>query len=805
VSGISSAVAAIALLSIFELMPGQHPMALASYFCVVGPVAAVTVGLAATPRQLFTKQRGYYLRGAWALANIGLDGLLVAVSGGGRSQLYLVYVLTAVFIASSFRRRTQIVLQLLLAISYASALTATGWHVSGPDLAARAVTIGLVAIMSSSIATDKDRNAAESARRASLLATVTDVSRDFNVHETDKVLDAVTAAVAQLGLEWGHVSLIDEETGTYRLVHAQGVPTECVEAKPSVAAGIVGMVREEKRTVFLSKAPAKDYVTPALGRDHELASVVATPLWVDGALDGVLCGASRQARTLGPEDIEAFELLAGVASRALEAARRSQEMTANEAFIKYQASHDELTGLANRGLLNARLHQALTWTGGPERVIALFVVDLDDFKLVNDSLGHSVGDQILVTIGSRLMSCVRETDTVARLSGDEFAILVRGIDRGALTRLAQRLLEAVRETTVVWGRSVSVATSIGSASRPAVALNEDVLEATAGELLGNADVAMHEAKRAGKGCHVAFDPTMRDRMDQRLAIEADLPHAIEAGQMTVYYQPIFDLATYDITGFEALLRWSHPVLGSVPPSEFIPIAEETGAIVAIGSWVLRQACCELQALRTENTAWAGMTMSVNLSTRQLRHPDLVEEVVVTLKATGVPPAQLTLEITESSLLQDAASSQAKLATLSAMGVQVALDDFGTGYSSLAYLQQLKVHSLKIDKCFVDGTDVASTDRTAPALIHSIAKLGEDLGLSTVAEGVETRDQLSELRRLGCNRGQGYVFSPAVPPDKLRALLTSGGPLREGQGWPATEDPAMAGLAAASPMASTTDT
>lgn len=806
--------AALALISAVQFLPGTDHMPLVAYLAVAVTILAMaTAGLVGSEHVSDGDHRRklFYV---WSLANVALVSVTVGFSGGGRSELYVLYVLTSLFHASYYTRRVQAWLAAATAIGYGAALAANGWDMPLSTLLVRVSVIALVAVTGSFVAAEKDRVTAESARRAALLRAVAATAREVNVADPGQVLAVVVDALRELGLLWGHVAVIDHEAGTYQLVKTLNIPEEYASARPPMTAGLVGLVWEARSTVVLSGEAAKTYVVPVLEERAGLTAVIGTPLWADGVLAGILAGASKQESGLRSESIEAFELLAGVASRALEGANRFQQMAESEARTRYQASHDDLTGLPNRGLLQLRLREALAWADVTGNQVALLLVDLDDFKLVNDTLGHGAGDELLVTIASRLAACVRDSDTVARLSGDEFAILVRGSDQASLDRLATRVLQTVGEPSDVGGHSVPVDASIGIAVRaasvggqggqgsqgsqgrrdgqptahpsdaagppglgtrnrpPAAGLamaGDGAIEAAATELLSNSDVAMYEAKRAGKHCYVVFDQAMSDRLLQRMRLEAELPKAIEAGEMAVYYQPIFDLATRSITGFEALLRWSSAVLGNVPPSDFIPVAEDTGSIVPIGRWVLRQACEELQALRLENPEWAALSMSVNLSTRQLRDASVVDDVLGTLSATGIPAAQLTLEITESSLLHDAAGSQAKLSALGTLGVKVALDDFGTGYSSLAYLQQLHVHCLKIDKSFVDGV-VSGSDPTAPALIRSIADLSASLGLDTVAEGIESQEQLAELANLGCRHGQGYVVSPALPPAKVRALL-----------------------------------
>lgn len=762
---------ALVLVTAYEFVSDERPLSAPGYGVIIGVMLAVLVGTGLSETRIIATRHAEHVMYAWSAAYVGVVGATVALSGGGTSEAYLLFALTLLLCTSYYPVRGQVAVGILTATSYLSALAASGWNIEGAVVVVRLGILGLVLLLGSSISTDKRRFGDESERRASLLATVAGAAKEVNVLDASKVLQAVIDGVSQLGLEWTHVSLIDDDTGTYRMVAALGIPDEYLKATPPVTAGIMGLVYRNRDTVVLSGQQAREYVVPVISTSApDLTGVIGTPLWVDGHLSGLLAGATKLPGGMRNEDIESFELLAGTASRALEGARRFEQMAESEARNRHQALHDDLTGLANRALLNIRLREELAW-GRQSGSVALVLADLDDFKLLNDTLGHGIGDQLLAAIADRLISCVRETDTVARLSGDEFAILVSDLSLDELDRFARRVIEVISQRTDVGGHLVSVEASVGIAISAANAVGAEELQAVATELMSNADVAMYEAKRAGKHCHVVFDQEMTDRLRRRVTIERDLAGAVTSGELHVLYQPIFELTDRHIVGFEALLRWRNSRLGQVSPAEFIPIAEETGAIVPIGRWVLHQACAELASLRAENTEWADLHMSVNLSTRQLRDPALVDEVLSALSDNSLPPSSLTLEITESSLLDDKATCQAKLSALGDVGVKVALDDFGTGYSSLAYLQQLHVHSLKIDKCFVDGV-VNSADRTGPALIRSIAELGCALDLSTVAEGIETEGQLSELRRFGCRLGQGWVFAPAVTPERMRELLSS---------------------------------
>ncbi len=428
----------------------------------------------------------------------------------------------------------------------------------------------------------------------------------------------------------------------------------------------------------------------------------------------------------------------------------------------HQAFHDPLTDLANRSLFLYQVGHALnraTRAGDPVTVLFL---DLDNFKTVNDSLGHAAGDKLLVEAARRLASCVRDTDLIARLGGDEFAVLVEQAGpTEEVLEIAERIEAAVARPFHIEGKEVFVSASIGIA-RTSSGENSD-------ELVRNADVAMYVAKTRGKGQHVLFEPQMHTAALERLVVEADLRRAIEREEFMLEYQPIVLLATGEIVGAEALVRWCCRDRGTVAPGLFIPIAEETGLIVQIGRWVLKRACRAAQAWEAERGV--PMRITVNLSGRQLQEPCIIEDVRSALEESGLEPSRLVLEITESMLMNNTDMSMTRLTELKALGVSLAIDDFGTGYSSLSYLQRYPIDILKIDKAFVDAIDKGGE---GPVLASAIVALGETLRMNTVAEGIETEAQRDELLKLGCELGQGFLFAPPLEAQAFwRLLLTRG--------------------------------
>ncbi len=440
------------------------------------------------------------------------------------------------------------------------------------------------------------------------------------------------------------------------------------------------------------------------------------------------------------------------------------ERRALEARLQHQALHDALTGLPNRTLLLDRAGQALARSrrGGPP--FAVLFLDLDNFKTVNDTLGHDAGDRLLVTIAKRLRAVLREHDTLARLGGDEFAaVLESAPDADTAAQMAERLAAALEAPVTLGGQEYRVSTSIG------VVVNQERHERPE-DLLRDADVAMYRAKESGKARYALFDPTMQAGVAARLTLDRDLRRAVERGEFALAYQPIIDLRSGKVAKLEALLRWYHPERGLIAPDEFIPAAEDSGLIRHLGRWVLAEACRQARLWADQGVV---VPIAVNLTAQEFQQPSLVAEVAAALAGAGLAARWLRLEITESLAMRDAAATVATLAALRALGVLVAIDDFGTGYSSLAYLKRLPVDVLKIDRAFIDGLgDGLGADPEDTAIVEAIVTLAHTLGLSVVAEGVETAAQAAQLRRLGCDYAQGYHFARPMPPAEVLPLLAS---------------------------------
>jgi diguanylate cyclase (GGDEF)-like protein len=445
--------------------------------------------------------------------------------------------------------------------------------------------------------------------------------------------------------------------------------------------------------------------------------------------------------------------------RTAELRRREEDRKRLQDELTHQAFHDSLTGLANRALFKDRVDHALKRLQRRRRPLAVFFLDLDRFKAINDSFGHASGDALLIAVSKRLSDCVRAEDTVARLGGDEFAVLVENLAGEAEVRIvADRVKEAFREPIVIDGRELAVAASIG------IALSEHGTE-TADDLLRNADLAMYRAKAAGGGAR-QYAPEMHAGMIDRLELESDLRQALAREQLYLVYQPIVDLQTGHLSGAEALLRWQHPTRGLVSPAEFIPVAESSGMIVPIGEWVLRQACRDARRW-DEIQGGEQLSVSVNISGRQLQTSELTSMVPRALIDAGLAPGRLTLEMTESVLIDRSDETLSLLHELRRLGVRLAIDDFGTGYSSLSYLHRFPVDIVKIDRSFIESL-TGEADETS--LAESIIRIGHGLRVTTVAEGIEDAAQLQALQRLECDHGQGYHFARPMSAADFEAYV-----------------------------------
>ncbi|HEV7645653.1 MAG TPA: EAL domain-containing protein [Pyrinomonadaceae bacterium] len=434
-----------------------------------------------------------------------------------------------------------------------------------------------------------------------------------------------------------------------------------------------------------------------------------------------------------------------------------------EEQLIHDASHDSLTGLLNRTAFREKLDAALiNVRKTPERITAVLFLDLDGFKLVNDSMGHSVGDNLLNITAQKLLECVRGKDTVARLGGDEFTVLLENLtDIGQAVHVAERINLKLSESFFLGGQEIFVGASIGVASSLIPYEN-------AGDMLRDADAAMYQAKAVGKGCYVFFDNEMHDKVTRELRLANDLRGAVKRGELFATYQVIRNVETGDIWGFEALVRWDHPLYGVLPPNEFIPLAEENVLIDQLDDWVLSEACRQLKFWKDNEPGAANCSISVNISSKRFTQRDLVEKVARVLEETGLEPHSLQIEITESAMMKNLRNTAHTLAELSRMGVQIALDDFGTGYSSLSYLQEFPISTLKIDRSFVQRM---GSQNDSSQIVRAVVTLARSLKMKVIAEGVESESQLKQLKDVGCQYCQGYLFSAPIVADDAFKLVS----------------------------------
>jgi diguanylate cyclase (GGDEF)-like protein len=425
--------------------------------------------------------------------------------------------------------------------------------------------------------------------------------------------------------------------------------------------------------------------------------------------------------------------------------------------LRHLALHDSLTGLPNRALVTDRIEQLLARNRRNATTGSALFLDLDDFKNVNDTLGHQAGDRLLIAVTTRLASTLRDADTIGRMGGDEFVVLLDGGDEQAGPQLvAERMLDVMRQPFEVNGASMPlmVNVSIGIASGD---------RASAGELLRDADVALYQAKATGKNRYETFDPTMQTTISRRTDLEFELRSALSANQYRLMYQPIYNLDDLTVIGVEALLRWDHPS-GIVAPDEFIPILEQTGQIREVGRWVLRDACTQMATWHTRGDT---LDVSVNVSGRQLEHDSIITDISDALDTSGLPASSLIIEITETALMRDADATAQRLQAIKQLGVRIAIDDFGTGYSSLAYLRQFPVDCLKIDRAF---TNAVTASPESKALVRTLVQLGKDLGLTTLAEGIETTTEMDLLRGANVDQAQGFLMARPLDPQTLETQL-----------------------------------
>jgi diguanylate cyclase (GGDEF)-like protein/PAS domain S-box-containing protein len=887
-AGVVASAVVLGVLLVYAIVPGHEPISRAPYFTLLGIAALSVVAVAGLPwRSMVARGQAVPALVIWAVGDAALVSVGIAFSGGSNSDLYLVYLVLGVFQAGvAYPPTARTTLGALLPVAYVSTLAATGWDIGTATVLIRASMILATAAVSDVLSMKLSGElffhataTAESEERAQLWSRVAGLGRALSSLDEQSIVAWAVEAVNQLGFEAANLCLFVEGGTRYRVLHPIGLPPSYASSAPHPAdRGMPALVRRQRSTVVVDDYRALPDVIPEL-RDEEFRHVVATPVWVDGEMAGVLVGGTRGDHPVGPEEMAAIELLAAHAGTGISNARklehqrrdaahfRSLVQSAPDAMIvldvhgsileanhkvqtlfgydpnelvgqpfeslvpqrlqgvvsgyqerfradprtmvlgdmdelcgvhrngtefpmevvvgpidapdglvvtaairdvterreferrlAHQASHDDLTGLPNRALFVERLAHALQRSSPSGPSVAVCFLDVDHFKYVNDSRGHSVGDALLAEVATRISSTARASDVVARFGGDEFAVLVEGLsERPDATAYAWRLLAALDRPFLLNGVECYVSASVGIAFGGS---GDD-----AHDLLRDADAAMYHAKQRGRARVEVFDEVLTHRALERVETEASLHQALLGNELSLVYQPYVDLRSGTVVGVEALLRWHHPHRGNVPPSAFMPIAEESGLVVQIGRWVLSQACHQAAGWVRGRPESSRLAISVNVSNRQLEHDHLIAEVAAALETSGLPPECLVLEITESFFIRDLPAAVRRLHALRRLGVRIAIDDFGTGFSSLNSLSRLPIDLVKIDKSFVDGLGTRYD-----SVIGAVVDVAEAFDLTVVAEGVEQPEQLERLKALGCHMAQGFLLGTPATAEAIESKL-----------------------------------
>ena len=607
-----------------------------------------------------------------------------------------------------------------------------------------------------------ERARADSERRAELLGLVASASRRLAALDSEQLLEGVVEAAAGFGFEGVELCTYDEAAATWTVSHRRGLRADDGDdASLPFDAAVPNAVLARQATVLLYNDGATDCYGPgAAWWAAGFNSVVATPIRSGPSVTAALVTSTTRDGAVAAPEIECLELLAAQAGVGLANVRLLNR-------TRHQALHDSLTGLPNQLLFEDRVAQALTQASRNGTRVALFFTDLDRFKKINDNLGHDFGNELLRQVAGRLLGAVRAGDTVARMGGDEFTLLLPGLANDKdVQHVADKVVEAMRTPFVIGDHQLFVSGSVGIAVYPSDGLRYETL-------LKHADIAMYRAKAAGGNTYALYADHSDDRTAYpRLTLEADLHMALPRHEMRVVYQPQLDLADGSVVGVEALIRWSHPELGEVEPVEFLPLAEEAGLMGALDTWVLQTACLRAAGwLREHHGPGPGLRMAVNVSGRHLQQPAFADTVLSVLARSGLPAHLLELEVTEGAAVTEVRGVRDALTRLRAAGVRIAIDDFGTGYSMLARLKDFPLDTLKIDRSFIAEIHDAADD--APLVSATIA-MARSLGLEVVAEGVEEDAQLGFLREAGCDMAQGFLLSRPVEADQVIDLVSRPG-------------------------------
>ncbi len=600
------------------------------------------------------------------------------------------------------------------------------------------------------------RSRRESEHRSRLLRIVASASRTMTTPDAQRVLATVVQSTLEIGFEAAAIAIFDGTGETYEYTERLGLTEHINYGVMRSNEGIVGLARRRRETVVIneySEWPGSlDLVRP-IG----MRAVGAAPIWCGGELEAMLVVGTTQRNTILRAELECIELLALQAGAALTNARRFTERREFQAQLHHETLHDSLTGLPNRSLFLDRLARTMERKANVPAPMAVLFFDLDDFKRINDSLGHFAGDGLLRTVAQRLDAARDPGTTVARYGGDEFIVLVEEAStRDAALQTANRMLKHLQAPFNVDQHEVFITASVG------VSFGEAV-ESVTRDYVREADLAMKRAKEEGGGRCEAYRAEMIARAEQRLALEFELRRSFEENAFVIHYQPVVEMPSKRIVALEALVRWQHPERGLLLPAEFIPFAEESELIVPLGKWILNEVCRQVGEWRRSFPSWPRIPVGINLSAKEFRQDDFVDHVVAAFETHEVSPSDVVFELTESVLMRDNQMTLQQMDRLRRLGVLMAIDDFGLGYSSLSYLKRFPFSILKIDRSFVDGIAATATDQ---AIVRSVLGLASDLGIAVVAEGVENDGQLAYLETQGCNIVQGYHLYPPLEATRI---------------------------------------
>ena len=704
----------------------------------------------------------------WSLTDIVLVGAIAGLDGGSTSPYVLLLILPFLFAALSYTPRAIVVVGLadLAALSILAFGVGGGLPLDGFGLFAT-VCIGLMG-------TWEARNLTR--QRNTLGETAIAGARS---EERSRRLTRQQTAVAQFGqfaLEGADIDMLTEEATTLMervldidtggvlkllpggdellLISGIGLPDIGEARVPTGHQSQSGYALATGLPVVVDDWDTENrFRESKLQADAGMRSAAAVLIKAKGSPYGVLGVGSRTPSRFTQDDVSFMQAIANVLANAIER-RRHEERTQHEAL------HDPLTGLPNRNLFLDRIQQSFSVAARRQTTVAVLFLDLDQFKLVNDSLGHAAGDELLAAVAPRIEQALRPGDTVARFGGDEFAVLAEDIgnERGAI-RIAERIAEALSHPFILRDREHFVSASVGIA----ISEGQEPPEA----LIRDADAALYRAKERGHGVYEIFDEIMRSRVIEHMQIENDLQRAIQREELELHYQPVIKLGDGSIVALEALLRWNHPDRGLIGPIGFIPVAEESRLIVPIGRWVIEQACRQAAAWQQLHPDSAPISVAINLSGRQIADPDLLSHIEGSVRANRIDPSSLWLELTETTLIDDTAFVERTLESLEHLGVRLVLDDFGVGFSSLGYLKRLPLSMIKLDRTFVENLAEGSHDA---AIVRAVNEMADTIGIGVVAEGVKTEQQVRMARALGCGFAQGFHFSEPVPASHVKRLL-----------------------------------